>query len=76
MVSHRDGRDRLGASFAGSEQHRVLRSWVELIGNTLRIVWVNWDRVFEIPIKRCQTYLEYGAKEYLLDGGKREQGHH
>lgn len=35
---------------------------------------LTWDRVFEIPIKRCQTYLEYGAKEYLLDGGSANKG--
>ena len=33
-----------------------------------------WELVFDIPIKHCQKYLEYGAKEYLLDGGTANKG--
>lgn len=47
---------------------------LQLLGALCQAHGLEWEQVFNIPMKRCMEYLVYGAKEYLLDGGTANKG--
>ncbi len=68
---HREGMEKFNKDLPSRVVNNLSCCWcgLKLLEKYCASFRLSWDDVFSIHLDPCAKYLEYGAHEYLLDGG-------